>query len=103
MLCIAQSNSVPYRFLGLLPVFFTTLCVVSVGLRMCVCVRMHVHIHGYMNIYTYINTLKYIRLWGEVGAGVETQKNVWGEIGRWGRVPFNEPYAPSLSTIYDGA
>ena len=40
---------------------------------------------------------------GEVGAGVETQKNIWGEAGGWGRVPFNEPYAPSLSTIYDGA
>ena len=37
------------------------------------------------------------------GAGVETQKNVRGEIGGWGRVPFNEPDAPSLSTIYDGA
>jgi len=37
------------------------------------------------------------------GAGVETQKNVRGEIGEWGRVPFNETYAPSLSTIYDGA
>jgi len=37
------------------------------------------------------------------GAGVETQKNVRGEIGGWGRVLFNEPYAPSLSTIYDGA
>ena len=37
------------------------------------------------------------------GAGVETQKNVRGEVGRWGRVPFNEPYALSLSTIYDGA
>jgi len=36
-------------------------------------------------------------------AGVETQKNVRGEIGGWGRVPFNETYAPSLSTIYDGA
>ena len=36
-------------------------------------------------------------------AGVETQKNVRGEIGGWGRVPFNEPYASSLSTIYDGA
>ena len=36
-------------------------------------------------------------------AGVKTQKNVQGEIGGWGRVPFNEPYAPSLSTIYDGA
>jgi len=37
------------------------------------------------------------------GAGVETQKNVRGEIGGWGRVPFNETYAPSSSTIYDGA
>ena len=37
------------------------------------------------------------------GAGVETQKNVRAEVGGWGRVPFNEPYAPSLSTIYDGA
>jgi len=37
------------------------------------------------------------------GAGVETQKNVRGEIGGWGRVPFNETYAPSLSTIYEGA
>ena len=27
------------------------------------------------------------------GAGVETQKNVRGEIGGWGRVPFNETYA----------
>ena len=42
----------------------------------------------------------YLERWG---AGVETQKNVRGEIGGWGRVPFNEPYAPSLSTIYDGA
>ena len=33
------------------------------------------------------------------GAGVETQKNVRGEVGGWGRVPFNEPYAPSLNTI----
>ena len=37
------------------------------------------------------------------GAGVETQKNVRGEIGGWDQVPFNEPYAPLLSTIYDGA
>ena len=37
------------------------------------------------------------------GAGVETQKNVLGVFVGWGRVPFNEPYAPSLSTIYDGA
>jgi len=37
------------------------------------------------------------------GAGVETQKDGLGEVGGWGRVPFNEPYAPSLSTIDDGA
>jgi len=37
------------------------------------------------------------------GAGVETQKNVWREIGGWGPVPYNKTYAPSLSTIYDGA
>jgi len=37
------------------------------------------------------------------GARVETQKNVLRVFGGWGRVPFNEPYAPSLSTIYDGA
>ena len=37
------------------------------------------------------------------GAGVETPKNVRGEIGGWGRVPLNETYAPSSSTIYDGA
>jgi len=37
------------------------------------------------------------------GAGVETLKNVRGEIGGWGRVPFNEPYAPLFSSIYDGA
>ena len=37
------------------------------------------------------------------GAGVETQKNVQEDFGGWGRVPFNETYAPSLSTIYDGA
>jgi len=43
---------------------------------------------------------KYVERWG---AGVEAQKNVRGEIGGWGRVPFNETYAPSLSTIYDGA
>ena len=45
-------------------------------------------------------SMGYIERWG---AGVVTQKNVRGEIGGWGRAPFNEPYAPSLSTIYDGA
>ena len=41
--------------------------------------------------------------WERWGAGVETQKNVRGEIRGWGLVPFNETYAPLLSTIYDGA
>ena len=41
--------------------------------------------------------------WERWGDGVDTQQNVRGEVGGWGRVPFNEPYAPSLSTIYDGA
>ena len=45
----------------------------------------------------------YVYVWERWGAGVETQKNVRGEVWGWGRVPFNEPYAPSLSTIYDGA
>ena len=44
--------------------------------------------------------MEYSERWG---AGVETPKNVRGEIGGWGRVPFNKTYAPSLSTIYDGA
>jgi len=45
-------------------------------------------------------TANLIERWG---AGVETQIYVRGDIGGWGRVPFNETYAPSLSTIYDGA
>ena len=32
------------------------------------------------------------------GAGVETQKNVRGEIEGWGRVPFNETYARPFTT-----
>ena len=55
-----------------------------------------------MNIYTN-ECHKYVHDDERWGAGVETQKNVRGEIGGWGRVPFNEPYASSLSTIYDGA
>jgi len=72
------------------------------------------YIYIYIYIYTYIYTCVYICMcicrtlasdaheerWG---AGVETQKNIREEIGEWGRVPFNEPHAPSLSTIYDGA
>jgi len=37
------------------------------------------------------------------GLGSRPKKNVRGEVRGWGRVPFNEPYTPSLSTIYDGA
>ena len=51
-----------------------------------------------------LKSIPALQTWYETwGAGVETQKNERGEIGGWGRVPFNEPYAPSLSTIYDGA
>jgi len=51
-------------------------------------------------LYTGMLCMSTLERWG---ARVETQKNVRGEIGGWGRVPFNETYAPSLSTIYDGA
>jgi len=65
----------------------------------------YINIFIYTYVYIYIDTCRLVILregegWG---AGVETQKNVRGEIGGWVRVPFNEPYAPSLSTIYDGA
>ena len=56
-----------------------------------ICVQLYIHLQC---------THTCLERWG---AGVETQKNVRGEVGGWGRVPFNEPYAPSLSTIYDGA
>jgi len=56
------------------------------------------HTYRQTYIFTYVHTS--IERWG---AGVETQKNVRGEIEGWGRVPFNETYAPLLSTIYDGA
>ena len=70
-------------------------------------------VHTYLHISsTYLPTLSYICTGNTIvrisycnerwGAGVETQKNVREEIGGWVRVPFNEPYAPSLSTIYDG-
>ena len=66
---------------------------------------MYIYISIYICVYTHIcrataSTASGKERWG---AGVETQKNVRGEIGGWGRVPFNETYAPSLSTIYDGA
>ena len=76
---------------------------------------MYMYIYTHVYVYIYICTFIYvcsnagicipvaITLDERWGAGVETQKNVRGEVGGWGRVPFNEPYAPSLSTIYDGA
>jgi len=96
----------------------------------CIQIYLFVYINIYIFVYMYLHTSLYTcdvyilfffyELWGKAGvrsaffsgveapyerwgAGVETQKNAWGEIGGWGRVPFNEPYAPSLSTIYDGA
>ena len=94
-------------------IFFVSLSL-SPSQLMC----MYVYVHLCIYIHTYICTSAYVRKiqnekshcnttfqcgterWG---AGVETQKNVRGEIGGWGRVPFHETYAPSLSTIYDGA
>ena len=34
------------------------------------------------------------------GAGVETQKNVRGEIGGWGRVPFNVMHVMNMSCTF---
>jgi len=64
-----------------------------------VCVLAVKTISQYVRMHVSLSVPHYER-WG---AGVETQKNVREEIGGWGRVPFNEPYAPLLSTIYDGA
>ena len=70
----------------------------------------HTHIHTHTHTHTHMHIQdRELRAviddndWERWGAGVETQKNVRGEIGGWGRVPFNETCAPSLSTIYDGA
>ena len=64
----------------------------------------HTHVPGVLKQLTRQQTLAiFTMIRGRWGAGVETQKNVRGEIGGWGRVPFDETYAPSLSTIYDGA
>ena len=64
----------------------------------------YIHIHVWYSIKSStILVLVDCNLYERWGAGVETQKNVRGEVGGWGRVPFNKSYAPSLSTIYDGA
>jgi len=67
-----------------------------------ICVDVYICIYLCRCIYTYMRTalVSCSERWG---AGVETQKIVRREIWGWGRVPFNETYAPSLSTIYDGA
>ena len=81
---------------------------INIGENVQICTYAQIYTHAHIfNIftYTYICICKIVlaTLSREVGAGVETQKNVREEIGGWGRVPFNEPYAPLLSTIYDGA
>ena len=74
-------------------------------IRTCVCLCLtNIHMYIWMQSgYAHMDVCERQSLFERWGAGVETQKNVRGEIGGWGRVPFNEPYAPSLSTIYDGA
>jgi len=82
-------------------IIYTSICMhvhMRICIHMCVCIYIEIY-----RDYIYKRDLCSRREDKRWGAGVETQKNVWGEIGGWGRVPFNEPYAPSLSTIYDGA
>jgi len=43
----------------------------------------------YIYVHTYTCKLKCIHSCERWGAGVQNQKNVRGEIGGWGRVPFN--------------
>ena len=94
----------PYRILFLSPCLENWFSLVYTSVFRCVhelciwvtnyvCMRHKLHVCGGC-------LEEYRERWG---AGVETPKNVRGEIEGWGRVPFNEPYAPSLSTIYDGA
>jgi len=72
------------------------------------CPATHTHIHTHTHTHTHTHNIEMTVAWylphdERWEAGVETQKNVRGEIGGWSRVPFNETYALSLSTIYDGA
>ena len=59
-------------------------------------------VYMYSNIFDNLIRRAFDSIHERWGTGVETPKNVRGEVGGRGRVPFNEPYAPSLSTIYDG-
>ena len=90
-------------------------------LHIYICIYMYIFICTYSCLYTYVYMYIYLILecacrldlrctdflekfrvapdYERWGAGVETQRNVRGEVWGWGRVPFNEPYAPSLSTI----
>ena len=74
------------------------------------------HPHKYVSIitqfygiYDSINVIRNSRVIyrytseGEVGGWGRDPKKCTGRDWGWGRVPFNEPYAPLLSTIYDGA
>ena len=65
-----------------------------------ICKETYIYEHIHQETYIYEKRPTHVERWG---AGVETPKNVRSEVGGWGRVPVNEPYAPSLSTIYDGA
>ena len=70
-------------------------------------IHTQIYVYTHVHLYIFVKMYVFIRIQGcdaeRWGAGVETPKNVRGEIGGWGRVPFNETYAPSLSTIYDAA
>ena len=95
-------------------IFIMAVKVASVCIYVCEYMYIYIYVYIYVCVYMFMRVCIYthytytnvcidascVERWG---AGVETQKNVRGEIGGWGRVPFNEPYAPSLSTIYDGA
>ena len=80
----------------------SSVCVCAIiWLHLCVC---YIHVENWNLWIVSILLSTYYSCYAERwGAGVETQKNLRGEFGGWGRVPFNEPYAPVLSTIYDGA
>ena len=62
-------------------------------------ISLYIFIFFYTYIYKRIRSIMYkciLSICDERwGAGVETQKNVRGEIGGWGRVPFNEPMSPT--------
>ena len=68
-----------------------------------ICMKQHPHSYVCHNTLIHAHDIVLLACCERWGAGVETQKNVLGVFGGWGRVPFNESYAPLFSTIYDGA